>query len=192
LVDPDRPGADDKRWTKRFRQAKSAGPREPAEPAARWRGPAGKPSAGAAKQGRNWRMASDQYEIGLKMRKEVLGDEYVDNALAKADDFNRDFQKMVTEYCWGGSWGRGVLTKQQRSILNLGMLAALNRQHEFRLHFLGALTNGVSIEEIREVLIQIAIYCGVPAGVEAFRVAREVFNEEGIDVSRMDSKGGNP
>ena len=133
-------------------------------------------------------MASDRYETGLNIRKEVLGEEYVDAAMAKADDFNRDFQEMVTEYCWGGSWGRGVLTKQQRSMLNLGMLAALNRPHEFKLHFLGALTNGVSIEEIREVLIQIAIYCGIPAGVEAFRIAREVFKEEGIDVSRMDSE----
>ena len=134
-------------------------------------------------------MASDQYETGLSIRKEVLGDEYVDAAIAKADDFNRDFQDMVTEYCWGGSWGRGVLSKQQRSILNLGMLAALNRPHEFKLHFRGALTNGVGIDEIREVLIQIAIYCGVPAGVEAFRIAREVFQQEGIDVSRMDSEG---
>jgi len=133
-------------------------------------------------------MASDRYKSGLNIRKEVLGEEYVDAAFAKADDFNRDFQEMVTEYCWGGSWGRGVLTKQQRSMLNLGMLAALNRPHEFKLHFLGALTNGVSLEEIREVLIQIAIYCGVPAGVEAFRIAREVFKEEGIDVSRMDSE----
>ncbi len=133
-------------------------------------------------------MASDQYETGLNIRKEVLGEEYVDAAMAKADDFNRDFQEMVTEYCWGGSWGRGVLTKQQRSMLNLGMLAALNRPHEFKLHFLGALTNGVSLEEIREILIQIAIYCGIPAGVEAFRIAREVLKEEGIDVSRMDSE----
>ncbi len=134
-------------------------------------------------------MASDQFEKGLAIRKEVLGEEYVDAALAKADDFNRDFQHMVTEYCWGGSWGRGVLTKQQRSILNLGMLAALNRQHEFKLHLLGALTNGVSLKEIREVLIQIAIYCGIPAGVEAFRIAREVFKAEGIDVAQMDSEG---
>ena len=134
-------------------------------------------------------MASDQFEKGLAIRKEVLGEEYVDASLAKADDFNRDFQNMVTEYCWGGSWGRGVLTKQQRSILNLGMLAALNRPHGFKLHFLGALTNGVGLDEIREVLTQIAIYCGIPAGVEAFRIAREVFKEEGIDVSRMDSEG---
>ncbi|MFQ5765988.1 MAG: carboxymuconolactone decarboxylase family protein [Rhodospirillales bacterium] len=134
-------------------------------------------------------MTSDRYDTGLAIRKEVLGEEYVDAALAKADDFNRDFQDIVTEYCWGASWGRGVLTKQQRSILNLGMLAALNRPHEFRLHFLGALTNGVSLAEIREVLIQIAIYCGIPAGVEAFRIAREVLQDEGIDVSSMDSEG---
>ena len=134
-------------------------------------------------------MASDQFDIGLAIRKEVLGEEYVDAALAKSDDFNRDFQHMVTEHCWGGTWGRGVLTKQQRSILNLGMLAALNRQHEFKLHLLGALTNGVSLKEIREVLLQIAIYCGIPAGVEAFRIAREVFKAEGIDVSNMDSEG---
>ncbi len=134
-------------------------------------------------------MASEQFDIGLAIRKEVLGEEYVEAAMAKADDFNRDFQNIVTEYCWGGSWGRGVLSKQQRSILNLGMLAALGRPHEFKLHFLGALTNGVGLDEIREVLIQIAIYCGIPAGVEAFRIAREVFKEEGIDVSRMDSEG---
>ncbi len=134
-------------------------------------------------------MASEQYEAGLTIRKEVLGEDYVDAALAKADDFNRDFQHMVTEYCWGGSWGRGVLNNQQRSILNLGMLAALNRGQEFRLHLLGALTNGVRLKEIREVMIQIAIYCGVPAGVEAFRIAREVFKDEGIDVSNMDSEG---
>jgi 4-carboxymuconolactone decarboxylase len=134
-------------------------------------------------------MASEQFDIGLAIRKEVLGEEYVDAALAKSDDFNRDFQHMVTEHCWGGTWGRGVLTKQQRSILNLGMLAALNRQHEFKLHLLGALTNGVSLKEIREVLLQIAIYCGIPAGVEAFRIAREAFKAEGIDVSKMDSEG---
>ena len=134
-------------------------------------------------------MASDQFEKGLEIRKEVLGEEYVDASLAKADDFNRDFQNLVTEYCWGGSWGRGVLSKQQRSILNLGMLAALNRPQEFKLHFLGALTNGVGLDEIREVLIQIAIYCGIPSGGEAFRIAREVFKEEGIDVSSMDSEG---
>ena len=134
-------------------------------------------------------MPSKQFEEGLRCRKEVLGEAYVDASLAKADDFNRDFQEMVTEYCWGGTWGRGVLSKQQRSILNLGMLAALNRQHEFKLHFKGALTNGVKLEEIREVLLQIAVYCGIPAGVEAFRVARQVLDEEGIDASKMDGPG---
>ena len=133
-------------------------------------------------------MASEQFEKGLQIRKEVLGEEYVDAALEKADDFNRDFQKLVTEYCWGGSWGRGVLSKQQRSILNLGMLAALNRPHEFKLHLLGALNNGVSLYEIREIMIQISIYCGVPAAIEAFRIAREVFKEQDIDVSRIDTE----
>lgn len=127
-------------------------------------------------------MASEQYQTGLKIRKEVLGAEYVDNALGKADEFNHDFQNIVTEYCWGGTWGRGVLDKKQRSLNNLCMLAALNRQQEFRLHFRGALRNGCSVEELRETLIQIAIYCGIPAGVEAFRVAREVLKEEGIDI----------
>ena len=131
-------------------------------------------------------MGSEQFKKGLKIRKEVLGAKYVDAALVKADDFNRDFQKLVTEYCWGGSWGRGVLSKQQRSILNLGMLAALNRPNEFKLHLKGALTNGVTLSEIREILIQISIYCGVPAAIDSFRIAREVFEEKGINVSRMD------
>ncbi len=131
-------------------------------------------------------MASDQFERGLKCRKEVLGEAYVEASLKKADDFNRDFQEIVTEYCWGGTWGRGQLSKRDRSILNLGMLAALNRQHEFKLHFKGAITNGLSMQDLREILIQIAVYCGIPAGVEAFRVAREVLDAEGIDVSKMD------
>jgi 4-carboxymuconolactone decarboxylase len=127
-------------------------------------------------------MSSEQYQAGLKIRKEVLGKEYVENALGNADEFNHDFQNIVTEYCWGGTWGRGVLDKKQRSLNNLCMLAALNRQQEFRLHFRGALRNGCSLEELRETLIQIAIYCGIPAGVEAFRNAREVLKEEGIDI----------
>lgn len=122
-------------------------------------------------------MDKQQYEIGLKVRKEVLGAEYVERSLAGADDFNREFQQMVTEYCWGGTWGRGVLGKQQRSILNLGMLGALNRMHEFELHFRGAIRNGLSLEELKEVLLQIAVYCGIPAGVEAFRTARKVVDE---------------
>jgi 4-carboxymuconolactone decarboxylase len=131
-------------------------------------------------------MTTERYEAGLKIRKEVLGDKYVAAAVNGADDFNRDFQTIVTEYCWGAAWGRGVLSKRDRSVLNLGMIAALNRQHEFKLHVNGAITNGVSLPELREVLIQITIYCGVPAGVEAFRIAREVLVERGLDVSGMD------
>lgn len=128
---------------------------------------------------------SAQYEIGMKMRRAVLGDAYVDRATGNVDDFNAEFQRVVTEYCWGGVWGRGGLTRQQRSLNNLCMLAALNRQHEFELHFRGALTNGCTLEELRETLLQIAIYCGIPAGVEAFRIARKVLQEEGIDTSSI-------
>jgi len=133
-------------------------------------------------------MSSEQFEAGLKCRTEVLGEEYVEKSLAGADDFNRDFQQMVTEYCWGGSWGRGVLSKRDRSILNLGMLAALNRSHEFKLHFRGAINNGLSLKELREILIHLTIYCGAPAGVEAFRLAREVLAELNIDPSNMDQE----
>ena len=122
-------------------------------------------------------MDQERYDAGLKARKEVLGAEYVDKALANADDFNREFQEMVTEYCWGPIWGNDRLSKQQRSILNLGMLAALGRSHEFGLHFKGAIKNGVSLDELKEVLHQIAVYCGIPAGVESFRVARQILAE---------------
>ena len=131
-------------------------------------------------------MTSDQYDAGLKERTEVLGPEYVERAVAGADNFNRDFQQIVTEYCWGGTWGRGVLERRDRSILNLGMLAALGKSQEFKLHFRGAINNGLTLEELREVLIQIAVYCGIPAGVEAFRNAREVLKDMNIDTSTMD------
>ena len=127
-------------------------------------------------------MSSEKYDVGLKIRKEVLGAEYVERSLNSADDFNRDFQEMVTEYCWGGIWGRGGLSKKQRSLNNLCMLSALNRPHEFKLHFRGALRNGCSLDELRETLLQIAVYCGIPAGIEAFRIAREVLKEEGVAV----------
>lgn len=129
-------------------------------------------------------MSSERFDAGLKVRKEVLGEEYVENALAKADSFNREFQELVTEYCWGEVWGQGVLTKQQHSIINISMLAALNRPHEFKIHFRGALINGCNLDELKETLRQIAVYCGIPAGVEAFRLAREVLNEEGIEVEK--------
>ncbi len=125
-------------------------------------------------------MTSELYETGLGKRKQVLGDAYVERAIGAADSFNREFQDMVTEYCWGEIWGRNVLSDKQRSMNNLCMLAALNRPHEFKIHFRGALKNGCSLDEIKDTLLQIAVYCGIPAGVEAFRLGREVLNEEGI------------
>lgn len=126
-------------------------------------------------------MSRERFEAGLKVRREVLGAEYVDKALAGADAFNREFQELTTEFCWGGTWARGVLERKTRSMLNLGMLSALNRPHEFKLHFRGALTNGCTLDELKEVLLQITVYCGIPAGVEAFRLAREVLDEQGIE-----------
>jgi 4-carboxymuconolactone decarboxylase len=117
------------------------------------------------------------FDRGLEIRKSVLGAEFVDQAIRTADDFNRPLQELVTEYCWGAVWGREGLDRRTRSMLNLAMLTALNRPHELELHIRGALTNGVTRDEIREVLLQVAIYCGVPAGVDAFRTARRVFAE---------------
>ena len=124
-------------------------------------------------------MDDDLYQRGMKVRRQVLGDAYVDKAMSAADDFNRDFQRLVTEYCWGEVWTRSVLTNKQRSLNNLCMIAALNRAHEFELHVRGALRNGCTPEEIRDCLFQVAIYAGIPAGVEAFRIARKVLREEG-------------
>jgi 4-carboxymuconolactone decarboxylase len=125
-------------------------------------------------------MDKEMFEKGLGIRRKVLGTDYVDNSLAAADDFNRQFQELVTQYCWGEIWGRPGLDRKTRSLLNLAMLSALNRPHEIRLHIRGAITNGATKEEIREVFMQVAIYCGVPAGVDSFRIAREVFKEMGI------------
>ena len=124
-------------------------------------------------------MDHDLYQRGMKVRRQVLGDAYVDKAMSEADDFNRDFQRLVTEYCWGEVWTRSVLTNKQRSLNNLCMIAALNRAHEFELHVRGALRNGCTPEEIRDCLFQVAIYAGIPAGVEAFRIAGKVLREEG-------------
>jgi 4-carboxymuconolactone decarboxylase len=123
-------------------------------------------------------MDKERYEKGLQIRTEVLGKDYVENAMRNADDFNRPFQELVSEYCWGAIWGREQLPKKTRSMLNLAMLSVLNRPHELRVHLQGALRNGVTKDEIREVLMQVAIYAGVPCGVDAFRVAREVFAAE--------------
>ena len=123
---------------------------------------------------------SAQYEAGLKTRAEVLGNEYVENSFKSADDFNRPFQEFITEFAWGGIWTRPGLDRKQRSLLNLGMLAALNRPHEIRVHIRGAINNGLTKDEIAEVFFQVSIYCGVPAALDAFRVAREVFKEMDI------------
>jgi 4-carboxymuconolactone decarboxylase len=123
-------------------------------------------------------MSKEMYEKGLAVRREVLGAEYVERQLASADDFNQPLQDLLTEYCWGGIWSRPQLPRRLRSLINLAMLSALNRPIEFKTHVKGALKNGCSKEEIREVLLQVAVYCGAPAGVEAFRLAREVFSED--------------
>jgi 4-carboxymuconolactone decarboxylase len=116
-------------------------------------------------------------EDGLAVRRAVLGDEYVDRAMKNADAFNKPFQEIVSEYCWGLCWTDQTLSRRERSILNLGMIAALGKMHEFELHLRGALRNGLTEEEIRAVLIQIAVYCGIPVGVDCFRVAKQVMAE---------------
>jgi 4-carboxymuconolactone decarboxylase len=123
-------------------------------------------------------MDKAMFDKGLAIRRDVLGADYVDQSIAAADDFTRPLQELVTQYCWGEVWGRPELDRKTRSLLNLAMISALNRPHELKLHVRGALRNGLSRVEIREVLLQVAIYCGVPAAVDAFRVAREVFAEE--------------
>lgn len=122
-------------------------------------------------------MNQELFEKGLAMRRAVLGAEYVDKSIQSADDFNRPMQELVTEYCWGAVWNRPGIDRKTRSMLNLAMLSALNRPHELKLHVRGALNNGVTKEEITEVLLQVAIYCGVPAAIDSFRVAREALKE---------------
>tara|TARA_B110000503_G_scaffold36706_1_gene60042 strand:- start:34711 stop:35097 length:387 start_codon:yes stop_codon:yes gene_type:complete len=122
-------------------------------------------------------MSSKKYYDGLKVRKEVLGDKYVDKAINSATDFNRPMQELVTEYCWGTIWTRDGLPRKTRSLLNLAMLTALNRPHEVAAHVRGAINNGCSKDEIMETFLQAAIYCGVPAGIDSFRTASAVFDE---------------
>ncbi len=126
-------------------------------------------------------MTTETYDKGLEIRRAVLGNEYVDKAMAAADDFNQPMQELVTEYCWGSVWGRPGLPRKTRSLLNLAMLSALNRSPELKLHVRGALTNGVTKNEIAEVFLQVAIYCGVPSAIDSFRTAREVFAETDSD-----------
>lgn len=122
-------------------------------------------------------MDSETYQRGRQIRSEVLGKEYVDRAIAGADDFTKPLQDLVTEYCWGAVWGRDGLSRKTRSMLNLAMTSVLNRPHELRTHIRAALTNGVTREEIREVFLQVAVYAGVPAAVDSFRTAGEIFAE---------------
>ncbi len=122
---------------------------------------------------------SAMWEKGLKLRREVLGADYVDNSVANANDFTQAFQEITTEWCWGYAWSRPGLDKKTRSMLNLAMLTALNRAPELKLHVRGAITNGVTVEEIKEILVQATIYCGVPAGLDAFKAANEVLKELG-------------
>jgi 4-carboxymuconolactone decarboxylase len=123
-----------------------------------------------------------QFDDGLEVRREVLGAEHVDRSLEQASEFARPMQELVTEYCWGAVWSRPGVDRKTRSLVNLAMLTALNRPHELKLHVRGALNNGASVREIQEVLLQAAIYCGVPAAMDAFRTAEQVLVEEGIDV----------
>ena len=125
-------------------------------------------------------MSNEKFERGLALRKQVLGAEYVEKSMASADSFSMPMQELSTEYCWGHVWTRPGLALRDRSLINIAMISALNRPHELKLHVKGALNNGVTKDEIREVLMQTAIYCGVPAAVDSFRNAREVFKELGL------------
>ncbi|SDL03166.1 4-carboxymuconolactone decarboxylase [Modicisalibacter muralis] len=124
-------------------------------------------------------MSQDRFERGLDKRRRVLGADYVDQSMRNADAFTRPLQQLVTEYCWGEVWQREGLSDRDRSMINLAMITALNRPHELRLHVRGAINNGLGVDEIREILLQTAVYCGVPAAIDAFRQAREVLTEMG-------------
>lgn len=122
-------------------------------------------------------MSKEMFGKGLSIRREVLGAEHVDKSLSEADDFSRPLQELVTEYAWGTTWSRPGLSRKVRSLITLAMLTALNRPHELKAHLKGAVNNGCSKEEIREVLLQTAVYCGAPAAIDSFRVARQFFAE---------------
>lgn len=127
------------------------------------------------------RPRSEKFERGLKTRRSVLGDDYVERSLAQADDFNWPAQQLTTEFVWDEIWNRPGLDRRSRSILNLGMISALNRPHELKVHVRGAINNGLSKDELKEIFLQIAVYCGMPASLDSFRIAREVLKEMGID-----------
>ena len=125
-------------------------------------------------------MDKQRFELGLTQRKATLGAEYDEKNLQAADDFNRPFQEAMTEWCWGFGWGDETIDAKTRSLMNLTMIAALGKMHEWELHLNGAINNGCSVEEIRAAIHAIAIYCGVPQGVECFRIAREVLTTRGL------------
>lgn len=125
-------------------------------------------------------MDKELFELGIAQRKATLGKEYVEKNLAAADDFNRPFQEAMTEWCWGFGWGDEAIDAKTRSLMNLTMIAALGKMHEWELHLNGAINNGCDVKEIRAAIHAIAIYCGVPQGVECFRIARKVLTERKI------------
>ena len=122
-------------------------------------------------------ISNEKFEKGLALRKQVLGAEYVEKSMASADSFSMPMQELSTEYCWGHVWTRPGLQLRERSLINIAMISALNRPHELKLHVKAALNNGLTREEIREVILQVAVYCGVPAGIDSTRIAREAFAE---------------
>ncbi|HEX2651192.1 MAG TPA: carboxymuconolactone decarboxylase family protein [Burkholderiales bacterium] len=122
----------------------------------------------------------ERYDAGLKTRSDVLGKSYVEKSMAAVDDFNQEFTELLNTYCWNDIWNRPGLDRKTRSMLNLAMLAALGKEHELKLHINGSLNNGLTKDQIKEVFLQVAIYCGVPAAVVCFRCAREVFKERGV------------
>jgi 4-carboxymuconolactone decarboxylase len=126
-------------------------------------------------------MDKARFDQGLAVRREVMGAERIDKVMREADTFTRPIHELITEYCWGEIWTRPGLSRKTRSLINLGILAALNRSNELKLHIAGALNNGVTKEEIMECFLQVAIYCGVPAGLESTNLAKEVFRQRGID-----------
>lgn len=124
---------------------------------------------------------SEKFERGLETRRAVLGEDYVQRSLDQADDFSWPMQQLTTEWCWDEIWNRPGLDRRSRSILNIGMIAALNRPHEFKLHVRGAINNGLTKDELKELFLQVGIYCGIPAALDCFRNAREVFKEMGLE-----------
>lgn len=133
---------------------------------------------------------SSLFDRGLEVRRDVLGADYVDASLKGASDFMMSFQHMLTEWCWGSVWARPGLNRKTRSLINLAMLTALNRPQELRLHVAGALNNGVSADEIKEVLLQAAVYCGIPAGLDAFKVANQTLQDRASRPTDADGKAG--